>query len=78
MYREPQLHDLFDSAVYDNHKTVKEHPGNKQGDNLPLPGTPTATESGGIFERKTVARDNKAKRIVFFFDDGTFVEYFSG
>ena len=78
MYREPQLHDLFDSAKNDNHKTLTEHPENIQGDDFRLPGTPSATESGGILELKTKSRDNKAKRIVFFFDDGTFMEYFSG
>ena len=78
MYREPQLHDLFDDGTTVDHNALTEHPENKQDNDFHLPGTPSVTESSGISERKNESGANKAKRIVFFFDDRTFIEYFSG
>ena len=78
MYREPQLHDLFNI-----------NPGNNTGisDEVTAPGPeydfqevnkPSQKSSSSFEESNTGLKVNMTKRIVCFFNDGTFKEYFPG
>lgn len=75
MYREPQLNDLFGAieSSLGNDKTVNNIISNNAD--------PITTDTGLDLNKSDVRMLNKgsdkAKRIVFFFDDGTFKEYFS-
>jgi transcriptional regulator with XRE-family HTH domain len=76
MYREKQINDLFDYEANDNPETLKELPENKSDDDFRLYNNSTVTGSESIKERKTDHGVNKTKRIVWFFNDDTFKEYF--
>lgn len=78
MYREKQLHDLFDTMANGETNSVNQLPGNKPEDNIRLQNSRTVGESGGINERNTLSGSIKTKRVICFFNDDTFKEYFPG
>ena len=79
MYREPQLHDLFDAGENNENDERIVMPKNKHDANFRSLNTGNVTESAtNRKERKTESGANKAKRIICFFNDDTFREYFPG
>lgn len=78
MYREQQLNDLFDAGANDENGGRIVMPKNKQDGNFSTMNTMDVTESVNRKERKTESGANKAKRIICFFNDDTFREYFPG
>ena len=78
MYREPQLHDLFNSQIDDNAGGSKELSGNTQEDNFQNKKVPFYDGSDTFNVKKTRLKENKTKRIICFFDNDTFKEYLPG
>jgi len=78
MYRETQLHDLFDTGANGDTKSLNQLPENKPEENIRLQNSRTVGESGGLNERNTLSGSVKTKRIICFFNDDTFKEYFPG
>jgi transcriptional regulator with XRE-family HTH domain len=78
MYREKQLYDLFDAIADDETDSVNHLSENKPEDNIRLQNSRTAGESVGTNERNTLSGSIKTKRVICFFNDDTFKEYFPG
>lgn len=78
MYREKQLHNLFDTIEDIETNSVNQLPENKPEDNIRHPNSRTVGESGAINEPYTLSDSVKTKRVICFFNDGTFKEYFPG
>jgi transcriptional regulator with XRE-family HTH domain len=78
MYRETQLHDLFNIRANGDTKSLNQLPENKSEDNTRLQNSRIVEESGGLNERNALSGSVKTKRIICFFNDDTFKEYFPG
>lgn len=76
MYKEPQLHNLFETEVDNNDNHANKPQENTEDDNYWLRAKKTETDSGSLTERNTGSNYIKTKRIICFFNDDTFKEYF--
>ena len=74
MYREKLLNDLFSSEP----KVPFNENADNQEDKFKLQNENSFKETSSTNDRKPESNPNELKRIVFFFDDGTFKEYFPG
>ena len=78
MYREPQLHDLFNINPDNNSGISGEVAGSRPEYDFHEENKPLQKSSGYFSELNTGLRLNMTKRIVCFFNDGTIKEYFPG
>jgi transcriptional regulator with XRE-family HTH domain len=78
MYREKQLHVLFDNMADGETNTVNNLSGNKAEDKIRFQTSSTIEESGGKNDSITLSDAIKTKRVICFFNDDTFKEYFPG
>jgi transcriptional regulator with XRE-family HTH domain len=78
MYREPQLHDLFDSRTNVGSIAEKEQPDKKPDDSFLNQNSRAIRGSDTSKERKTGSEADKTTRIICFFNNDTYKEYFPG
>jgi transcriptional regulator with XRE-family HTH domain len=78
MYREPQLNSLFNNRSDIDYNEVKDLQENSINNNLLVSNSKPITDSGTLTDRRLKSDINKTKRIVCFFEDNTFKEYFAG
>ncbi|MBA4321182.1 MAG: hypothetical protein C0408_00040 [Odoribacter sp.] len=78
MYREPQLHGLFDTEANNDTLGVTGKPVNRIDVNFSPPNTQNISEPDIIKDQKKGSGAGKTKRIVCIFEDDTFKEYFPG
>jgi hypothetical protein len=78
MYREPQHNDLFSANEHNTSDKINQF-SETRADNKMKP-----SDSRGIFlppvakERNSVSETGRTQRVICFFNDGTFKEYFAG
>jgi transcriptional regulator with XRE-family HTH domain len=75
MYWESQINDLFNTDAND---LTNFNFDNIAADNSRTLNTRSIEDTGAAIEKKLDFGSDKSKRIVFFFDNGTFKEYFPG
>jgi transcriptional regulator with XRE-family HTH domain len=75
MNREPQLNDLFNRDAND---LINLNLDNTEVEDSNSLSKASVIASGTIAEARTDIGSNKSKRIIFFFEDGTFREYLPG
>lgn len=75
MNREPQLNDLFNRDAND---LINLNSDNTEVEDSNSVSKASVIASGAIAEARTDIGSNKSKRIIFFFEDGTFREYLPG
>ena len=78
MYRETQLNDLFDNLEDKTNVSVNEFREDIQKESFSLQQTRSSVDSTAAGESKILTKDNKTRRIICFFNDNTFKEYFPG
>ena len=78
MFREPQLHDLFDSSTNVGNRAEKELPDKEPENSFLSQNSRSFTESDTLKERKRGSGDDKTTRIICFFSNDTYREYFPG
>jgi transcriptional regulator with XRE-family HTH domain len=76
MYKEPGLNNLFENEINDDDNTVAKQPGNEQDDHFRLLSTVLENKTERLTERKPESNANRTKRIICFYNDDTFKEYF--
>jgi transcriptional regulator with XRE-family HTH domain len=77
MYRDAQLNDLFDSGATHDNKAEQLLKDNREAVNFHIKDH-SVPDSGPLKEKKTGSGADKTTRIVCFFNDDTFKEYFPG